>query len=131
MLIQDVLSSQLDPAPLHPRERLAGLYISILRVHVLPEPAVRLLFGPVAHPVRHLVLLVRPLLLRVQQQLVRPEDHVGRFRILDRLALSYQWHDYHHNGCGLCRLCCLQYLQQHYPRIAEHDCQCASRHCRR
>lgn len=56
---------QLDSAPLHPRKCLAGLHLPILRVHVFPKPAMRLLLDPAAHPVRDLVLLVRPLFLRV------------------------------------------------------------------
>lgn len=77
--------TQLAPAPLHPHQRLAGLHLPLLRLHLLPQPALRLLLHPAAHPLPDLVQLVRPLLLRLSQRLVPPALLLFRFR---RLNLS-------------------------------------------
>lgn len=62
---------QLAAAALHPDERLADIHLPLLRLHLLPEPAVRVLLLSAPDPLRLVVSLVGPLLLRLQQQLVR------------------------------------------------------------
>ncbi|KZL83164.1 hypothetical protein CI238_04503, partial [Colletotrichum incanum] len=72
-----VLSSKLAPPPLHPDQRLARLHLPLLHLHILPQPALRLLQLPPAYPLPDLLQLVRPLLLRLQQQLVpTPPSHL-------------------------------------------------------
>lgn len=80
--------TQLAPAPLHPHQRLASLHLPLLRLHLLPQPALRLLLHPAAHPLPDLVQLVRPLLLRLSQRLVPPACLLFLFRRLLRLNLT-------------------------------------------
>ena len=58
---------QLAASSLHPDQRLPRLHLSLLRLHVLPQPPVRLLLDSTAHPLSHVLQLVRSLFLRFQQ----------------------------------------------------------------
>ena len=69
--------SQLAPHPLHPDQRLALVHLPLLRLHLLPQPALRLLLLPPADPLPDLVQLVRPMLLRLLEQLVPAAAHDG------------------------------------------------------
>ncbi|OAQ69764.2 hypothetical protein VFPPC_15480 [Pochonia chlamydosporia 170] len=54
-------------------------------MHLLPQPALRLLLHPPAHPVPHILQLVRPMLLRLPEQLVPPAaEHLRARALLQR-----------------------------------------------
>ena len=61
---------QLAPSALYPDKRLPSLHIPVLRLHLFPQPAMRLLLFSTSHSLRIILLLVGPVLLRFQQQLV-------------------------------------------------------------
>jgi hypothetical protein len=62
--------SQLAPASLHSDQRFAHIHLSVLRLHILSEPAMCLLLISPPDTLRFIMPLVRSLLLRFQQQLV-------------------------------------------------------------
>lgn len=62
--------SQLAAPPVHPNERVTDLHIPLLRLHILPQQALRLLLVPALDPLRLLMQLGGPMLLRLLLELV-------------------------------------------------------------